>query len=45
MIVSVGAFVAQLFVLHDDTIHIVVLALVLGTIVWAHRDQLRLPKT
>jgi uncharacterized membrane protein YphA (DoxX/SURF4 family) len=45
MIVSVGAFLAQLFVLHEDIIHTVVLVLVLGAIVWAHRDQLRLRKT
>jgi putative oxidoreductase len=40
-IVSVGAFLAQLFVLHEDIIHTVVIALILGAIVWTHRDQLR----
>jgi putative oxidoreductase len=43
-IVSVGAFLAQLLVLHEDIIHTIVMALILGAIVWAHRDQLRLRK-
>lgn len=41
-IVSVGAFLAQLCVLHEDIIHTIVMALILGAIVWAHRDQLRM---
>jgi len=40
MIVSVGAFFAQLVVLHEDIIHTIVMALILGAIVWTHRDQL-----
>jgi uncharacterized membrane protein YphA (DoxX/SURF4 family) len=43
-IVSVGAFFAQLFVLHEDVIHTIVMALVLGAIVWTHRDQLRMSR-
>lgn len=41
-IVSVGAFLAQLFALHEDIIHTIVMMLVLGAIVWTHRDQLRM---
>ena len=33
-IVSVGAFLAQLLVLHEDIIHTIVMALILGAIVW-----------
>ena len=40
--VSVRAFVAQLLVLHEDILHTMVLALVLGAIVWTHRDQFRI---
>ena len=43
-IVSVGAFFAQLFVLHEDIIHTIVMALILGAIVWTHRDQLHVPR-
>ena len=39
-IVSMGAFLAQLLVLHEDITHTIVMALVLGTIAWMHRDQL-----
>jgi putative oxidoreductase len=39
-VVSVGAFLAQLLVLHEDIIHTTVMVLVLGAIVWTHRDQL-----
>jgi hypothetical protein len=39
-IVSVGAFLAQLLVLHEDIVHTIVMALILGAIVWTHRDQL-----
>jgi putative oxidoreductase len=39
-IVSVGAFLAQLLVLHEDVVHTIVMALILGAIVWTHRDQL-----
>jgi hypothetical protein len=42
--VSVGAFLAQLFVLHEDVIHASVLAMILGAIVWTHRNQLRWPR-
>jgi putative oxidoreductase len=42
-LVSVGAFLAQLLVLHEDIIHTIVMMLVLGAIVWTHRDQLSLP--
>ena len=40
LIVSIGAALAQLFVLHEDVIHAIVLAAPLAAIVWAHRDQL-----
>ena len=40
-IVSIGAFLAQLLVLHEDVIHCIVLAVILAPIVWAHREQLR----
>ena len=39
--VSLGAFVAQLLVLHEDIIHTIVMAVILGAIAWTHRDQLR----
>jgi putative oxidoreductase len=41
-IVSVGAFLAQLFILHEDIIHTIVMSVVLGAIVWMHRKQLRI---
>jgi uncharacterized membrane protein YphA (DoxX/SURF4 family) len=41
MIVSLGAFLSQLFVLHEDVIHTIVMASILGAIAWTHRDQLR----
>ena len=41
-IVSVGAFLAQLLILHEDFFHAIVLAVILGAIVWMHRDQLRM---
>lgn len=37
--VCVGAFMAQLQVLHGDMVHAIVLAAILGAIAWAHRDQ------
>jgi hypothetical protein len=40
-IVSVGAFLAQLLVLHEDIIHTIVMAVILGAIVWMHRNQFR----
>ena len=40
-IVSVGAFLVQLLVLHEDIVHTIVMAVILGAIVWMHRDQLR----
>jgi hypothetical protein len=39
-IVSAGAFLAQLLVLHEDVVHTIVMALILGAIVWTHREQL-----
>ena len=39
-IVSVGAFLAQLLVLHEDIVHTIVMAIILGAIVWTHREQL-----
>ncbi len=42
--VSVGAFFAQLFFLHEDIIHTIVMTLILGAIVWTHRDQLQVPR-
>ena len=39
-IVSVGAFLAQLLVLHEDIVHTIAIALILGAIVWTHREQL-----
>ena len=42
IIVSVGAFLAQLLVLHEDIIHTIVMTVILGAIVWVHRDQLRI---
>jgi putative oxidoreductase len=42
IIVSVGAFLAQLLVLHEDIVHTIVMTVVLGAIVWMHRDQLRI---
>jgi putative oxidoreductase len=41
-IVIVGAFLAQLFILHEDIIHTIVMSVVLGAIVWMHRNQLRI---
>ena len=41
MIVSIGAALAQLLVLHEDVIHAIVLAVPLAAIAWFHRDQLR----
>lgn len=38
--VCVGAFFAQLFALHGDVVHTVVLAAILGAIAWFHRGQL-----
>jgi hypothetical protein len=40
MIVSIGAALAQLLVLHEDVIHAIVLAVPLAAIAWFHRDQL-----
>jgi len=44
-LVSVGAFLAQLLVLHEDVIHTIVMAVILGAIVWTHRSQLRMPRS
>ena len=40
-IVSVGAFLAQLLVLHEDIVHTIAMTVILGAIVWMHRNQLR----
>jgi putative oxidoreductase len=40
--VSIGALWAQLFVLHEDVIHAVVLAALFAAISWTHRKQFRL---
>jgi uncharacterized membrane protein YphA (DoxX/SURF4 family) len=40
-IVSIGAFFAQLLVLHEDVIHTVVMVAIFAAIAWAYRDQLR----
>ena len=39
-IVSVGALLAQLLVLHEDVIHCIVLAVILAGVVWTQREQL-----
>jgi len=39
-LVSVGALWAQIFVLHEDVIHAIVLAAILAAISWTHRTQL-----
>lgn len=44
-IVSVGAFLARLLVLHEDIIHTIVMTLVLGAIVWSYRDQFRIRRS
>jgi putative oxidoreductase len=40
-LVSVGALWAQIFVLHEDVIHAIVLAAILAAISWTHRTQLQ----
>jgi putative oxidoreductase len=40
-IVSVGALLAQLLVLHEDVIHCIVLAVILAAVAWTQREQLR----
>ena len=37
-IVSIGAFLAQLLVLHEDVIHCIVLVVILAAIAWTHRE-------
>jgi hypothetical protein len=44
-IVSIGAAAAQILVLHEDVIHAIVMAILLGAIAWAHRDQLRMSRS
>jgi putative oxidoreductase len=39
-VVCIGAVLAQLLVLHEDIVHAIVLAVLLGAIVWTHRSQL-----
>lgn len=41
--VCVGAFFAQIFFLHQDWIHAVVMAAVLAAIAWSQRKQFQLP--
>ena len=38
--VCVGAFFAQLMLLHGDVVHTIVLAAILGAIAWMQRDKL-----
>jgi putative oxidoreductase len=38
--VCVGAFFAQLFALHGDIIHTIVMAIILLAIAWTQRDQM-----
>ena len=39
-IVSVGALLAQLLVLHEDVIHCIVLAVIVAAAAWTQREQL-----
>jgi putative oxidoreductase len=39
-IICIGAFFAQLLVLHEDVIHAIVMAVILAAIAWTYRDQL-----
>lgn len=41
--VCIGAFFAQIFFLHQDWIHTIVMAAVLAAIAWSQREQFRLP--
>lgn len=41
LLVDVGAFVAQLAVLHDDWIHTVVIALLIGLLIYVQRAALK----
>jgi putative oxidoreductase len=41
--VCIGAFFAQLFVLHQDSIHAIVMAAILAAIAWSQRKQFQLP--
>ena len=38
-IITIGAFVAQLVVLHGDIFHTIVFTAIFAAIAWAHRDQ------
>jgi len=40
--VSVGAFFAQVLILHMDFVHTLVFAIVMGTLAWLGRSQLRI---
>jgi putative oxidoreductase len=40
-IICIGAFFAQLLVLHKDIIHAIIMAVIIGAIAWTYRDQLR----
>lgn len=42
LIVDIGAFVAQLTILHQDVIHTMVIAILLGLIIYLQRDKLSL---
>jgi putative oxidoreductase len=39
-VICIGAFFAQLLVLHEDVIHAIVMAVILAAIAWTYRDQL-----
>jgi len=41
--VCIGAFFAQILVLHQDSIHAIVMAVVLAAFAWSQRRQFRLP--
>lgn len=39
LVVDVGAFFAQVFVLHMDVIHTIVIAAILGALIWLQRAR------
>lgn len=38
--VSIGAFFTQLFIMHGDVVHTIVLATLTGVLVWTQRDKI-----
>jgi putative oxidoreductase len=44
-IVSLGAFLAQLLLLREDLVHTIVIAVILGAIMWMHRNQLQIGRS